>query len=82
MEALSIRDAPKSFGHVAVLHGVNLDIADIYVTHDQVEAMTLGDRIAVFDRGRIEQVGPLLSLYLFNRDGRALHAPAAEETPA
>jgi len=29
----------------------------IYVTHDQVEAMTLGDRIAVFNAGRIEQVG-------------------------
>ena len=29
----------------------------IYVTHDQVEAMTMGDRIAVFNAGRIEQVG-------------------------
>ena len=29
----------------------------VYVTHDQVEAMTLGDRIAVFNAGRIEQVG-------------------------
>jgi multiple sugar transport system ATP-binding protein len=29
----------------------------IYVTHDQVEAMTLGDRIAVLDRGRLQQVG-------------------------
>jgi multiple sugar transport system ATP-binding protein len=35
----------------------------VYVTHDQVEAMTLGDRIAVFNRGRIEQVGAPLSLY-------------------
>jgi multiple sugar transport system ATP-binding protein len=35
----------------------------IYVTHDQVEAMTLGQRIAVFDRGRIVQVGPPLELY-------------------
>ncbi len=35
----------------------------IYVTHDQVEAMTLGDRIAVFNRGVIEQVGSPLSLY-------------------
>jgi len=35
----------------------------IYVTHDQVEAMTLGDRIAVFNGGRIEQVGSPLSLY-------------------
>jgi multiple sugar transport system ATP-binding protein len=35
----------------------------IYVTHDQVEAMTLGDRIAVFNGGRIEQVGTPLDLY-------------------
>ncbi len=35
----------------------------IYVTHDQVEAMTMGDRIAVFHQGRIEQVGPPLQLY-------------------
>jgi multiple sugar transport system ATP-binding protein len=35
----------------------------IYVTHDQVEAMTLGQRIAVFNHGRIEQVGTPLDLY-------------------
>jgi multiple sugar transport system ATP-binding protein len=35
----------------------------IYVTHDQVEAMTLGDRIAVFHQGRIEQLGAPLTLY-------------------
>ena len=35
----------------------------IYVTHDQVEAMTLGDRIAVFNQGRIEQLGKPLDLY-------------------
>jgi len=35
----------------------------IYVTHDQVEAMTLGNRIAVFNQGRIEQVGAPLELY-------------------
>jgi len=35
----------------------------IYVTHDQVEAMTLGDRIAVFNKGRIEQIGAPMSLY-------------------
>jgi multiple sugar transport system ATP-binding protein len=35
----------------------------IYVTHDQVEAMTLADRIVVFNGGRIEQVGPPLQLY-------------------
>jgi multiple sugar transport system ATP-binding protein len=35
----------------------------VYVTHDQVEAMTMGDRIAVFNAGRIEQVGAPLALY-------------------
>ena len=35
----------------------------IYVTHDQVEAMTLADRIAVLQAGRVEQVGSPLELY-------------------
>ena len=35
----------------------------IYVTHDQVEAMTLGNRIAVFNQGGIEQVGTPVELY-------------------
>ena len=35
----------------------------IYVTHDQVEAMTLADRIAVLNAGKVEQVGPPLDLY-------------------
>ncbi|AKJ31616.1 ABC transporter ATP-binding protein [Caldimonas brevitalea] len=35
----------------------------VYVTHDQVEAMTLGQRIVVFNGGRIEQVGTPLELY-------------------
>ena len=35
----------------------------IYVTHDQVEAMTLADRVVVIDYGRIAQVGSPLDLY-------------------
>jgi len=35
----------------------------IYVTHDQVEAMTLGDRIVVLDQGRVQQVGTPLEIY-------------------
>ncbi|MGF6852073.1 ABC transporter ATP-binding protein [Paraburkholderia sp. CI3] len=35
----------------------------IYVTHDQVEAMTLGQQIVVFNKGRIEQTGAPLDLY-------------------
>lgn len=35
----------------------------VYVTHDQIEAMTLADRIVVFRDGRVEQVGTPLELY-------------------
>jgi multiple sugar transport system ATP-binding protein len=35
----------------------------IYVTHDQVEAMTMGDRIAVFNQGAVEQLGAPMALY-------------------
>jgi ABC-type sugar transport system ATPase subunit len=35
----------------------------VYVTHDQVEAMTMGDRIAVMNHGRLEQVGTPEELY-------------------
>jgi ABC-type sugar transport system ATPase subunit len=35
----------------------------IYVTHDQVEAMTMGDRVAVMSEGRLEQVGDPRSIY-------------------
>ena len=35
----------------------------VYVTHDQVEAMTLADRVVVMNHGRIEQVGPPNELY-------------------
>jgi multiple sugar transport system ATP-binding protein len=37
----------------------------VYVTHDQVEAMTLADRVVVMNHGRIEQVGPPNDLYHF-----------------
>ncbi len=40
-----------------------LGITTIYVTHDQVEAMTMGDRIAVMNQGQIQQVATPLTLY-------------------
>jgi ABC-type sugar transport system ATPase subunit len=40
----------------------------IHVTHDQVEALTLGDRIAVLDRGRVRQVGTAEEVYTQPRD--------------
>jgi lactose/L-arabinose transport system ATP-binding protein len=47
---------------IAKLHR-QLGVTTIYVTHDQVEAMTLADRIVVLNDGRIEQVGKPLELY-------------------
>ena len=38
-------------------------ITMVYVTHDQTEAMTMSDRIAVFNHGRLEQIGPPLAIY-------------------
>jgi putative spermidine/putrescine transport system ATP-binding protein len=40
-----------------------LGITMIYVTHDQTEAMTMSDRVAVFSSGKIEQVGSPLDVY-------------------
>src|SRR5438128_382254 len=40
-----------------------LGITVLFVTHDQVEALSLSDRIAVMHRGRVEQVGPPRCLY-------------------
>lgn len=47
---------------IARLHN-ELDATMIYVTHDQVEAMTLADKIVVLRDGKIEQVGSPLALY-------------------
>lgn len=47
---------------LAALHR-RLQTTMIYVTHDQVEAMTLGDRIVVMKDGLVQQVGPPLELY-------------------
>src|SRR5262249_7426633 len=41
----------------------SLETTAIYVTHDQVEAMTLGDRVVVMKDGRVQQVGEPLELY-------------------
>ena len=41
----------------------DLGITFVYVTHDQEEALTMSDRLAVFNRGRIEQVGAPAEVY-------------------
>jgi len=48
---------------IAKLNESMPDTTMIYVTHDQVEAMTLADRIVVLSAGYIEQVGPPMELY-------------------
>lgn len=47
---------------IAKLHE-NLKSTVIYVTHDQVEAMTLADKIVVLNKGNVEQIGSPLELY-------------------
>ena len=40
-----------------------LKVTTVYVTHDQIEAMTMADKIVVMNSGNVEQVGPPLELY-------------------
>jgi len=47
---------------IKTLHA-SLGITIIYVTHDQEEALTMSDRIAVMDKGRIQQLGSPIELY-------------------
>jgi multiple sugar transport system ATP-binding protein len=64
-EPLSNLDAQlrvKMRTEVRKLHQ-DLAATSIYVTHDQVEAMTMADRIVVLDKGKIAQVGTPLELY-------------------
>ncbi len=64
-EPLSNLDAKLRVGMRAELSRLHrrLGTTMIYVTHDQVEAMTLGDRIAVMDRGVVQQLAAPLELY-------------------
>jgi multiple sugar transport system ATP-binding protein len=64
-EPLSNLDAKlrvQTRAEIARLHQ-RLKTTIIYVTHDQVEAMTMGDRIAVMNNGILQQVGPPQQLY-------------------
>ena len=64
-EPLSNLDAELRVTMRKELSALHAKIGDtmIYVTHDQVEAMTLADKIVVLQSGRIEQVGAPLDLY-------------------
>jgi multiple sugar transport system ATP-binding protein len=64
-EPLSNLDAALRVGMRVEIARLKAELAStmVYVTHDQVEAMTLADRIVVMNGGRIEQVGTPLELY-------------------
>ncbi len=64
-EPLSNLDAKLRLATRAELKSLHqrLKTTTIYVTHDQEEAMTLGDRIVVMSKGLIQQVGPPLGVY-------------------
>ncbi|MFT4044433.1 MAG: sn-glycerol-3-phosphate ABC transporter ATP-binding protein UgpC [Gordonia sp. (in: high G+C Gram-positive bacteria)] len=64
-EPLSNLDAAmrvQTRGDIARLQR-ELGVTTVYVTHDQVEAMTMGDRVAVMKDGEIQQVGAPIELY-------------------
>ena len=70
-------DEPLSNLDAALRVGMRIEISElherlkttmIYVTHDQVEAMTMADKIVVLQAGRIEQVGSPLELYRVPRN--------------
>ncbi|MEU5909414.1 ABC transporter ATP-binding protein [Micromonospora sp. NPDC047527] len=64
-EPLASLDAPLRFATRADLLTLHRELGTttIHVTHDQAEAMTLGDRVVVLDRGQIRQIGPPQQVY-------------------
>src|SRR6201988_2976354 len=49
-------------GELRELHD-RIDATSIYITHDQLEAMAMADRIAIMDQGRVEQIGTPQEIY-------------------
>src|SRR5215216_6445870 len=66
-----VNDLPPKGREIAKLQRA-LGVTSIYVTHDQVEAMTMGDRIVVLEKGRVQQIDTPLGLY--NRPANAFVA--------
>ncbi|MFI6334786.1 ABC transporter ATP-binding protein [Streptomyces sp. NPDC050535] len=63
LSALDARLRSGMLAELARLHRELPDVSILYVTHDQVEALTLADRIAVMDRARLRDVGTPQELY-------------------
>ncbi len=71
-------------GELAALHR-RLSATMLYVTHDQVEAMTMGDRICIMEGGRVAQIGAPLDVYAAPADtfvATFLGSPAMNLLPA
>ena len=62
LAALDLKLRQKMLIELDLIHD-EVGITFLYVTHDQAEAMSLSDRIAVMDRGRIEQIGTPAEIY-------------------
>ncbi len=85
-EPLSNLDAKlrvETRANIARLHQ-RLKVTTVYVTHDQVEAMTMGQRIAVMSEARLQQVGtPAVALRPAHQPVRGgLHRLSVDELPA
>ncbi|MFE2056702.1 MULTISPECIES: ABC transporter ATP-binding protein [unclassified Streptomyces] len=63
LSALDARLRSGMLAELARLHRELPDVSILYVTHDQVEALTLADRIAVMDRARLQDCGTPQELY-------------------
>jgi spermidine/putrescine transport system ATP-binding protein len=68
LAALDLKLRQKMLIELDLIHD-EVGITFLYVTHDQAEAMSLSDRIAVMDAGRIEQIGPPAEIYEAPRTG-------------
>jgi len=68
LAALDLKLRQKMLIELDLIHD-EVGITFLYVTHDQAEAMSLSDRIAVMDGGRIEQIGTPAEIYESPRTG-------------
>ncbi len=66
----------------AIQRELSEEITFVYVTHDQDEALTMSDRIAVFSHGRIEQIGTPGEIWVSSPKVQAEQAISYGETPA
>ena len=78
-EPLSNLDALLRLDFRAELKKIVQDIGTttVYVTHDQVEALSLSDRVAVMRKGQIVQLGPIRSTSTTNRSTPSSAASSA-----